>query len=143
MKKTLRETPRFLDRILTSELIKRFWAKVDIKGEDECWLWKRCVQKNGYGRFGISKRVTVYAHRLAIVISGRKLFIGKVAHHTCGVRRCANPKHLESFSSSENNMDKNANLSETAQTPVTTAFEESQEPNYGFPELGDVRSEYF
>jgi hypothetical protein len=50
----------------------RFWSKVDIRGNDECWPWTACVDKKGYGRFGLVPGVlemtrsrSVLAHRVA------------------------------------------------------------------------------
>ena len=28
---------------------ERFWSKVDIKSEEECWEWKDSLHRDGYG----------------------------------------------------------------------------------------------
>lgn len=76
----------------------RFWAKVDKKGPDECWLWKSGVTKQGYGRFKVNKRM-VTSHRTMFTI-----FNGPIPHdgshhgicvcHKCDVPGCCNPAHL-------------------------------------------------
>jgi hypothetical protein len=34
-------------------LRKRFWSKVDVQGEDECWLWTAKKNRYGYGEFNL------------------------------------------------------------------------------------------
>src|SRR6266487_2334557 len=31
---------------------ERFWAKVEVRGPDDCWLWKGCFSE-GYGQFSV------------------------------------------------------------------------------------------
>lgn len=46
-------------------LRKRFWNKVQIGQEAECWDWKAARQSKGYGSFGIARGRTALAHRVA------------------------------------------------------------------------------
>ena len=78
--------------------VERFWEYVDIKGEDECWLWEGCT-KNEYGTFWIRDSnyanggKMVSAHRYAYEIKYEPL--GKrIAHHLCENKLCVNPKHI-------------------------------------------------
>ena len=34
---------------------KRFWEKVAVAGDGECWLWTACITKKGYAQFGIGR----------------------------------------------------------------------------------------
>ena len=43
---------------------ERFWAKVDRRGPDECWIWTAYRDPDGYGQFGLNGR-NVKAHRYA------------------------------------------------------------------------------
>jgi hypothetical protein len=61
---------------INEEKIKRFWKKVDIKGDNDCWEWKGAVQSKGYGSFGIGPGQTALAHRVAYEItSGKPIFV--------------------------------------------------------------------
>jgi hypothetical protein len=72
----------------------RFTEKVDFGDFTGCWLWGACVYANGYGAVRVNGRTGV-AHRwlweqvVGLVPAGKEL------HHTCGIRRCVNPDHLQ------------------------------------------------
>lgn len=73
----------------------RFWSFIDrSSGDDDCWIWMKSVDKNGYGkaRFnGISGR----AHRFAWMIANNQdVPKDLVVRHTCDVPSCCNPAHL-------------------------------------------------
>ena len=81
----------------------RFWSKVDIKGEDDCWNWKR----NGfrYGSFIIGNK-THRAHRIAWKLFNKKeIPEGFYVLHRCDNTLCVNPKHLYLGSARENAID--------------------------------------
>lgn len=88
------------------DLIKTFWSKVDIRGEDECWEWTRGKDNGGYGAFKMPG-IGVRAHRIAFVLAGGNLNQEKncVCHH-CDNPTCCNPNHLFSGSKADNNKDR-------------------------------------
>ncbi len=89
------------------EDIKRFWAKVETNGKDECWQWLGCKTKDGYGRFVMFGRA-VRAHRVAFVISNGEIVDGLVVCHKCDNPSCCNPSHLFSGTPSDNMKDRDS-----------------------------------
>lgn len=82
---------------MTPSDIARFWAKVDRRGPDECWLWTGAVNNNRYGIFYYAGHL-VGPHRFAkalddaIVIPDWHIW---QIDHMCLTKRCVNPAHLQ------------------------------------------------
>ncbi len=91
-------------RELSQRLLERFWAKVDVKGEDDCWEWQAYIV-NGYGQFSVSEKLD-YAHRVSWRIVNGPIPKGKLILHKCDNRKCVNPKHLYCGTYGDNNMDR-------------------------------------
>lgn len=77
---------------------RRFWAKVDKRGPNECWPWtgnrKAASVGDGYGRFWIGQQ-RVYAHRMSFALTqGEMPTSDVVIRHTCDNPPCVNPRHL-------------------------------------------------
>ncbi|HUD01351.1 MAG TPA: HNH endonuclease [Rhabdochlamydiaceae bacterium] len=86
----------------------RFWTKTDMRGQEECWLWKGAKYGNGYGMFWLNGR-TRPAHRVAWELHHNKPFPeGKLGCHSCDNPICVNPHHIWPGTMSENILDARA-----------------------------------
>lgn len=74
---------------------REFWTKVDVQGEDDCWLWRKAKADTGYGVvFGPDGKLS-YAHRLAWSFSRGGKRPGRwLIRHRCDEPACCNPLHL-------------------------------------------------
>jgi hypothetical protein len=87
------------------EVEARFWEKVAIKGENDCWLWTAGLSSTGYGKFGIRDGQTIGAHIFSYEMVNGHVPDGKQLNHTCDVRPCVNPKHVYPGTSKQNTHD--------------------------------------
>lgn len=85
--------------MVQSNTERRFWSKVD-KDPNGCWYWRACLNKEGYGHFGMYNKVQ-RAHRVAFFFTYGKWPICDL-DHLCKTRHCVNPAHLEEVSTQEN-----------------------------------------
>lgn len=93
---------------MEEERIARFWAKVDIKGPDDCWLWTATVTSKGYGSFAVAPKKTATAHKVAWALAKNNGVMSDPKDHimhSCDVKRCVNPGHLELGTAAQNNRD--------------------------------------
>jgi HNH endonuclease len=82
------------------DIAKRFWKKVVIEGDDDCWIWTAATTKQGYGTFWPERRTTRTAHSVAFELEyGYKP--EEDTHHTCETKLCCNPNHLEDLTKQE------------------------------------------
>lgn len=88
--------------------IDRFWAKVERRGADDCWIWKGSLTEKDYGRFYAGSS-NVAAHRFAWVVThDLDPMLGQVVMHTCDNPPCCNPAHLRLGTYLDNTRDMQA-----------------------------------
>ncbi len=95
---------------------ERFWSKVDIKSEEECWEWKDSLHRDGYGYLSVGGRTgkDLPAHRIAKTLSmGEEIIDGLLVMHSCDNPPCCNPSHLE-LGTNEDNLADMANKGRAA-----------------------------
>jgi hypothetical protein len=101
------KTVTVLDKMATNDK-ERFWSKVDVKSEDECWPWKDTPKESGYGEFSVGEkdsRQKFRAHRVAKTLSmGEEIPPEKIVMHMCDNPPCCNPGHL-GVATHQENMD--------------------------------------
>lgn len=72
---------------------KKFWKSFEGLEETECWEYKKMLTKAGYGRIWVYPN-TVYAHRIAWILTHGAIPKGMLVCHHCDNPPCCNPNHL-------------------------------------------------
>jgi len=96
---------------LSPKDIERFWSKIDRRGEDECWLWKGCTTRHGYGAFGYGppKQQRMFrANRIAYFLGHGRDPSPFCVLHKCDNPPCCNPIHYFLGSRADNVQDATA-----------------------------------
>lgn len=73
--------------------IEKVWARVDKRGQDECWNWLGSCGGSGYGSVQWEGRSQT-AHRAVWIIERGPIPGGLWVLHACDNRICCNPDHL-------------------------------------------------
>lgn len=89
---------------LEPKYIERFWSRIDIRGEDECWNWTAAKTLQGVGALWVNGR-NLYAPRIAYFLEHGKSADNFVCHH-CDNRTCCNPKHIYDGTHADNMRDR-------------------------------------
>ena len=82
----------------------RFWAKVAVGAEDECWEWQACRNQCGYGMF--HHPGGQLAHRFAYELANGGIDPALLVMHSCDNPPCVNAKHLSQGTVQDNNRDR-------------------------------------
>lgn len=97
---------------MKNEDVYRFWSKVKVGRQDQCWPWVGSELNNqGYGRFCVQRsnqRVRILAHRLAYELHTGQSLEQQNLLHRCDNPPCCNPHHLRPGSQQDNIADMRA-----------------------------------
>lgn len=84
---------------MTAAEIDRYLAKVEIRGEDECWPWLASLNRYGYGQFRWTQddghSTVSTSHRFGYELKYGPIPEGYEPDHRCETTWCQNPFHME------------------------------------------------
>lgn len=83
---------------------ERFWNKVDIRSEDECWKWLAGKTSGDYGSFYLDNWCA--AHRAAWILTHGLIPKGLCVLHHCDHPWRVNPSHLFLGTNADNVADR-------------------------------------
>ncbi len=89
-----------------ASLVRRFWAKVDKRGPDDCWPWTaKAKHPFGYGRMTAGRGVYLKAPQVAYALECGAIPEGHGVLHSCDNPPCCNQAHLFTGTQADNSQD--------------------------------------
>lgn len=108
---------------------EKFWARVDIRGSNDCWNWLGGRTRDPYGNPSYGQlcyqRKFYVAHRLAWILTTGEIPDGLFLLHSCDNTRCCNPNHLRLGTQTDNMQDRkirNRHIKRPRRDPVTGRY---------------------
>lgn len=86
--------PKLLEEDEQLGNIERFWQKVQVGGENECWPWLACSHRQKFYPIFTIKGKNIGAHRFSWELKYGKIPEHFNISHICLSNVCVNPKHL-------------------------------------------------
>lgn len=89
------------------ETVALFWAKVDVRGTEECWEWQGSRMPSGHGRLQARaiKATPLRAHVFSYFLEHGRWPTPACLHH-CDNAPCVNPRHLYEGNQTQNMRDR-------------------------------------
>src|SRR3990167_2039004 len=81
-------------------MIAKFWSRVGVTSNSQCWLWRGRRGHKDYGRWQ-----RTMAHRFAYELVKGPIPEGLLVCHTCDTPLCCTPRHLKVGTYKDNSRD--------------------------------------
>lgn len=81
--------------------VARFWSKVAVGTDKQCWEWRGATKTLGYGRMKVEGKNRT-ASRIAWELANGEPLGDRHALHTCDNPKCCNPYHIVAGTHGEN-----------------------------------------
>jgi hypothetical protein len=96
-------------KLFSQKIIDRFESSFIPIDTNQCWVWTKCKDKDGYGKFKIRINNLPYhlrAHRVSAALYLAPVPLELIVMHKCDNPSCVNPNHLHIGTHLENEQDK-------------------------------------